>query len=423
MFYDYTKIYVKGGDGGKGMVSFRREKYVPEGGPSGGDGGQGGSVILQVAEGLHTLADFHFQRHFKAERGENGKAKNMHGANGSDLLVKVPVGTVVRLAGTKEVIADLASAGQQFIVARGGRGGKGNARFVSSVNRAPRIAENGDLGEEKWIELELKLLADVGLIGFPNVGKSTIIAHVSAAKPKIANYHFTTLHPHLGVVSLGPEKSFVLVDIPGLIEGASEGVGLGHRFLRHVERTRLLLHVLDIAGSEGRDPCQDFTVINKELEKYNPYLKNRPQIIVANKMDLSGAEENLVRLKKELGTKYEIYPVSAVTGEGLKELMFRTGELLATLPITPLEVSTEEFRLVKVEKEEPYQVELQEGIWEVYGPEIERLLRKMDLNYEDNMERFLLILRQMGVEDTLREKGAQDGDTVSISGWEFDFLD
>ncbi len=319
MFYDYTKIYVKGGDGGKGMVSFRREKYVPEGGPSGGDGGQGGSVILQVAEGLHTLADFHFQRHFKAERGENGKAKNMHGANGSDLLVKVPVGTVVRLAGTKEVIADLASAGQQFIVARGGRGGKGNARFVSSVNRAPRIAENGDLGEEKWIELELKLLADVGLIGFPNVGKSTIIAHVSAAKPKIANYHFTTLHPHLGVVSLGPEKSIVLVDIPGLIEGASEGVGLGHRFLRHVERTRLLLHVLDIAGSEGRDPCQDFTVINKELEKYNPYLKNRPQIIVANKMDLSGAEENLVRLKKELGTKYEIYPVSAVTGEGLKE--------------------------------------------------------------------------------------------------------
>ena len=206
MFYDYTKIYVKGGDGGKGMVSFRREKYVPEGGPSGGDGGQGGSVILQVAEGLHTLADFHFQRHFKAERGENGKAKNMHGANGSDLLVKVPVGTVVRLAGTKEVIADLASAGQQFIVARGGRGGKGNARFVSSVNRAPRIAENGDLGEEKWIELELKLLADVGLIGFPNVGKSTIIAHVSAAKPKIANYHFTTLHPHLGVVGLGPRK-------------------------------------------------------------------------------------------------------------------------------------------------------------------------------------------------------------------------
>jgi GTP-binding protein len=423
MFYDYTKIYVKGGDGGKGMISFRREKYVPEGGPSGGDGGKGGSVILEAEEGLRTLVDFRFQRHFKAERGENGKAKNMHGANGADLLIKVPVGTVVRLADTKEVIADLTSDGEQFIVARGGRGGKGNARFVSSVNRAPRIAENGDLGEEKWLELELKLLADVGLIGFPNVGKSTIISHVSAAKPKIANYHFTTIDPNLGVVSLEAEKSFVLVDIPGLVEGASEGIGLGHRFLRHVERTRLLLHVLDIAGSEGRDPLQDFTVINEELEKYNPYLKTRPQIIVANKMDLTGAEENLVRLKKELGTKYEIYPVSAVTGKGLKELMFRTGELLSTLPVTPLEVTPEELRVVKVEEEEPYQVELQGDIWEVYGPEIERLLHKIDIAYEDNMERFLLILRKMGVEDTLREKGAQDGDTVRINGWEFEFMD
>ncbi|MGI6587496.1 MAG: GTPase ObgE [Peptococcia bacterium] len=423
MFYDYTKIYVKGGDGGKGMISFRREKYVPAGGPSGGDGGKGGSVILEAEEGLRTLADFRFQRHFKAERGENGKAKNMHGADGADLLIKVPVGTVIRLAETKEVIADLASDGQQFVVARGGRGGKGNARFVSSVNRAPRIAENGDLGEEKWLELELKLLADVGLIGFPNVGKSTIIAHVSAAKPKIANYHFTTINPNLGVVSLEAGNNFVLVDIPGLVEGASEGVGLGHRFLRHVERTRLLLHVLDIAGSEGRDPLQDFVVISHELEKYNPYLKTRPQIIVANKMDLSGAEENLARLKKELDMEYEIYPVSAVTGKGLKELMFRVGELLATLPITPLEVATEELRVVKVEEEKPYQVEQQGDIWEVYGPGIERLLNKIDIAYEDNMDRFLLILRKMGVEDTLREKGAQDGDTVRINGWEFEFME
>lgn len=423
MFYDYAKIYVKGGDGGNGMISFRREKYVPEGGPSGGDGGKGGSVILEAEEGLRTLVDFRFKKHFKAERGENGKSKNMYGANASDLIVKVPVGTVVRLADTKQIIADLVNVGEQFVAARGGRGGKGNARFVSSVNRVPRIAENGDLGEEKWLALELKLLADVGLIGFPNVGKSTIIAHVSAAKPKIANYHFTTIDPNLGMVKLEEGNSFVLVDIPGLVEGASEGIGLGHRFLRHVERTRLLLHVLDIAGSEGRDPLRDLEVINKELEKYNPYLKTRPQIIVANKMDLPTAEENLIRLKKEVGTKYEIYPVSAVTGTGLKELIFRTGALLAMLPVTPLDVAAETLRVVKVEEELPYQVELQGDIWQVYGPEVDRLLNKINIAYEDNMERFLLILRQMGVEDTLREKGAQDGDTVSISGWEFDFLD
>ncbi|MDD2211629.1 MAG: GTPase ObgE [Clostridia bacterium] len=423
MFYDYAKIYVKGGDGGNGMISFRREKYVPEGGPSGGDGGKGGSVILEAEEGLRTLVDFRFKKHFKAERGENGKSKNMYGANASDLIVKVPVGTVVRLADTKQIIADLVNVGEQFVAARGGRGGKGNARFVSSVNRVPRIAENGDLGEEKWLALELKLLADVGLIGFPNVGKSTIIAHVSAAKPKIANYHFTTIDPNLGMVKLEEGNSFVLVDIPGLVEGASEGIGLGHRFLRHVERTRLLLHVLDIAGSEGRDPLRDLEVINKELEKYNPYLKTRPQIIVANKMDLPTAEENLIRLKKEVGTKYEIYPVSAVTGTGLKELIFRTGALLAMLPVTPLDVAAETLRVVKVEEELPYQVELQGDIWQVYGPEVDRLLNKINIAYEDNMERFLLILRKIGVEDTLREKGAKDGDTVSINGWEFEFMD
>lgn len=423
MFYDYAKIYVKGGDGGNGMISFRREKYVPEGGPSGGDGGKGGSVILQAEEGLRTLVDFRFKRHFKAERGENGKSKNMHGANGADLIIKVPVGTVVRLADTKEIIVDVVSAEKQFIIAQGGRGGKGNARFVSSVNRVPRIAENGDPGEEKWLELELKLLADVGLVGFPNVGKSTIIAHVSAAKPKIANYHFTTIDPNLGVVSLEAGKSFVLVDIPGLVEGASEGVGLGHRFLRHVERTRLLLHVLDAAGSEGRDPLEDFAIINKELENYNPYLKTRLQVIVANKMDLPGAEENLARLKKELGSTYEIYPVSAVTGAGLKELMFRAGELLETLPVTSLDIPEEALRVVKVEEEAPYQVEFQGGLWQVSGPEIDRLLNKINIAYEDNMERFLLILRKMGVEDTLREKGAKDGDTVSIHGWEFEFMD
>jgi len=423
MFYDYAKVYVKGGDGGNGMISFRREKYVPEGGPSGGDGGNGGDVIFEAEEGLRTLVDFRFKKHFKGVRGENGKSKNMFGANGADLIVKVPVGTIVRYFDTKEMLADLFKPGERFVVAKGGRGGKGNARFSSSVNRVPKIAENGDPGEEKWLELELKLLADVGLLGFPNVGKSTIISHVSAAKPKIADYHFTTIDPNLGVVSLETGKSFVLVDIPGLVEGASEGVGLGHRFLRHVERTRLLLHVLDMAGSEGRDPLEDFATINAELEKYNPVLKTRPQIIVANKMDLPTAQDNLVKIQKELGSKFEIYPVSAVTGTGLKELMYRTGELLATLPATPLEVPAETFRVVKVEEQEPYQVQYQDGIWQVEGPEIERLIKKINLTYEENMERFLLILRKMGVENTLREKGAKDGDTVSINGWEFEFMD
>lgn len=423
MFYDYAKIYVKGGDGGNGMVSFRREKYVPEGGPSGGDGGKGGSVILEAEEGLRTLVDFRFKKHFKAERGENGKSKNMHGANSLDLIIKVPVGTVVRVADTNEIIADLVSHEQQFVAAQGGRGGRGNARFATSVNRIPRIAENGDLGEEKWLELELKLLADVGLIGFPNVGKSTIISHVSASKPKIANYHFTTIDPNLGVVSLEEGKSFVLVDIPGLVEGASEGVGLGHRFLRHVERTRVLLHVLDIAGSEGRDPLEDFGVINKELENYNAYLKTRPQIIVANKMDLPGAEENLEKLKKELGQAYEIYPVSAVTGSGLKELMFRAEEILEGLPVIPLYVEEEEMRVVKVEEQEPYQVEFKDGVWQVFGPDIDRIMNKINIANEANMERFLLILRKMGVEKTLRENGAKNGDTVSINGWEFEFMD
>lgn len=423
MFYDYAKIYVKGGDGGNGMISFRREKYVPEGGPSGGDGGKGGDVIFEADEGLRTLVDFRFRKHFKAERGENGKSKNMFGANGADLIIKVPVGTIVRQAETKETIIDLLHPGERLIMAKGGRGGKGNARFVSSVNRAPKIAENGDPGEEKWVELELKLLADVGLIGFPNVGKSTLISHVSAAKPKIANYHFTTIDPNLGMVSLESGKSFVLVDIPGLVEGASEGVGLGHRFLRHVERTRLLLHVIDIAGSEGRDPLADFATINAELEKYNPVLKTRPQIIVANKMDLPTAEENLVRVQNEWGSEYEIFPVSAVTGAGLKELMYRAEELLETLPATPLEVPEETLRVVKVEKQAPFQVEYENGVWQVCGPEIERLMNKINITYEENMERFLLILRNMGVENALREKGAKNGDTVSINGWEFDFLD
>lgn len=423
MFFDYAKIYVKGGDGGNGMVAFRREKYVPEGGPAGGDGGKGGDVILIADEGLRTLVDFRYKRHFKAPKGENGMSKNMHGAHGEDLYVKVPVGTVIKSAEKNEIIADLTRHGQEYIIAKGGRGGRGNSRFTSSVNRAPNVAENGDPGEDKWLELELMLLADVGLIGFPNVGKSTVISHVSAAKPKIADYHFTTIDPNLGVVRLDEGKSFVLVDIPGLVEGASEGVGLGHRFLRHVERTRLLLHVLDISGSEGRDPLEDFRVVNMELERYNPLLAQRIQVIVANKMDLPNSEENLERIKGELDRNYQIFPISAVTGQGLKELMYHCWGLLDTIPAMPLVVPEEEMKIVKVEQEEPFEVKNVNGIWVVTGPAIERLLIKMNLTSEAAMEKFILIIRKIGVDKELRRKGARDGDTIRIGDLEFDFVE
>ncbi len=423
MFYDYARVYVKGGDGGNGMIAFRREKYVPEGGPAGGDGGKGGSVIFVADEGLHTLVDFRYKRHFKADKGENGKSKSMHGRHAEDMLVRVPVGTVVKEAETKNVVVDFVEHGQQYVVAAGGRGGRGNKRFASNTNKAPQIAENGDPGGEMWLELELKLLADVGLIGFPNVGKSTIISHVSAAKPKIADYHFTTIDPNLGVVRLNEGESFVLVDIPGLIEGASAGAGLGHRFLRHIERTRLLLHVVDASGSEGRDPLEDIDLINGELEKYNPILKERKQILVANKIDLPNAEENIQRMQKELGERYEIYAVSAVTGKGLDELMYRTFGILKELPSLPPVTSDEAIRVVKVEKEEPFIINYEDDRWVVTGPEPDRLMRKMNLSNEEAIKRLLVIFRRMGLEKALREAGAKDGDTVRISELEFDFLD
>lgn len=423
MFFDYAKIYVKGGDGGNGTVAFRREKYIPEGGPAGGDGGKGGDVIFIADEGLRTLVDFRFKKHFKAMRGENGKGKSMHGSKGEDLFINVPVGTVIKLADTQEVIADLTENEQRFVVAAGGRGGRGNIRFATSTNRAPEISENGDPGEEKWLELELMLLADVGLIGFPNVGKSTIISHVSAAKPKIANYHFTTIDPNLGVVRLDEGRSYVMVDIPGLVEGASEGTGLGHRFLRHVERTRLLLHVLDISGSEDRDPVEDFHVINSELKKYNPILAERKQIIVANKMDLTGAKDNLQKLQDALGDAYDIYEVSAVTGEGLRELTFKAGEMIDELPAMPLYELEDELRIVKVEKQEPFIIDYEDDKWKVTGPEVNRLLIKTNLTTEAGVKWFLTILRKMGVESALREKGAKDGDIVQIEDLEFEFMD
>ncbi len=424
MFYDQAKIYVKGGDGGAGAVAFRREKYVPEGGPSGGDGGWGGDVILIGDEGLWTLADFRYQRHYKAERGEHGQGKNMHGKGAEDLRIRIPVGTVVKVAETGEVLADIVYHGQEVIIAKGGRGGRGNARFMTNVNKAPTTSEKGEPGEERWLYLELKVLADVGLAGFPNVGKSTLISRVSAAKPKIADYHFTTLTPNLGVVDLENGVSFVMADIPGLIEGAHTGAGLGHEFLRHTERTRLIIHVLDISGSEGRDPLEDYRIIMKELELYNPELARRPQVIAANKMDIPGAEENLARLEAELGENYEIFPISAATGEGVRAQMLRVGELLTEIKANaPEPVVTEEPRIVRAEPEKRFRMDRDGDVFVVIGRELERHVAMTNFDTEGGIRRFQNILRAMGVEDALREAGASHGSKVRIADLEFDFVD
>lgn len=424
MFYDYAKIFVKAGHGGNGAVAFRREKYVPDGGPSGGDGGKGGSVIFIADEGLRTLVDFRYKKHFRAFAGENGKSKNMHGAHGDDLIVRVPVGTVVKREDGR-LIGDLICHGQRLMVAKGGKGGKGNARFVSSVNRAPEVADNGEQGDETWLILELKLLADVGLVGFPNVGKSSIISRVSAAKPKIGDYHFTTIDPNLGVVRLGDEESFVLVDIPGLVEGASEGAGLGHRFLRHVERTRLLLHVLDISGSEGRDPLEDFRLIYTEMVQYDPNLAKKPQIIAANKMDLPGAEDNLERLRSSYGDQYEIFPVSAATGEGLWPLMRRAGQVLLELPLLQETVPEEDIKITKLETVigPALAVRREQDSWIVEGTEAEKQIQRTNFANEAAVNRLLKILRTMGIDKTLKTAGAKNGDTVVIGPMEFEYMD
>lgn len=424
MFYDKARVFVSGGHGGNGVVAFRREKYVPRGGPSGGDGGRGGSVIFRADEGLRTLIDFKYKRHYRAERGTHGEGSKRHGKDGSDLVVLVPTGTVVRDALSGELLGDLTSQGQELCVARGGRGGRGNASFASSQNRTPTVAEKGEPGEEREIALELKLLADVGLVGFPNVGKSTIISRVSAARPKIENYHFTTLVPNLGTVYLPEQGSFVMADIPGLIEGAHLGQGLGHEFLRHIERTRLLVHVLDVAQSEGRDVLEDFKKINQELYQYNEKLGRRRQIIAANKMDLTGAGENLARLQAELGDAYEIFPVSAATGQGLEALVFRAGELLKEIAVDPPETEEKEERvLIKPQERERFTIHEEDGIFVVSGREVERHIAMTDLDNEDAVRRLQRIFMVMGLEDALRNHGIQNGDTVRIGGVEFEFMD
>ncbi|EMP66413.1 GTPase CgtA [Streptococcus mutans AC4446] len=434
MFLDTAKVSVKAGRGGDGMVAFRREKYVANGGPWGGDGGRGGDVIFVVNEGLRTLMDFRYNRHFKAKAGEKGMTKGMHGRGAENLYVSVPQGTTVRDAQTGKVIADLVKNGQEFIVAHGGRGGRGNIRFATPRSPAPEISENGEPGEERELALELKILADVGLVGFPSVGKSTLLSVITAAKPKIGAYHFTTIVPNLGMVRTKSGDSFAVADLPGLIEGASQGVGLGTQFLRHIERTRVILHVIDMSASEGRDPYEDYLAINKELETYNLRLLERPQIIVANKMDMPQAAENLEQFKEKLDANYgefddkpQIFPISGIAHQGLDALLDATAQLLA---------QTDDFLLYDesdMQEEAYYGFEEEEkafdisraddAAWVLSGEKLEKLFVMTNMERDEAIMKFSRQLRGMGVDQALRERGAKDGDIVRIGKFEFEFVD
>lgn len=429
MFVDQVKIYVKAGNGGDGMVAFRREKFVPNGGPAGGDGGKGADVVFVVDEGLRTLVDFRFKRIFKAEHGEHGMSKSMHGRGAEDLVVKVPQGTIVKDIDTGEIIADLVAHGQRAVIAKAGRGGRGNKRFATPANPAPELSENGEPGQERNVQLELKVLADVGLVGFPSVGKSTLLSVVSAARPKIAAYHFTTIVPNLGMVDAGDGRSFVMADLPGLIEGASQGVGLGHQFLRHIERTRVIVHVIDMSGSEGRVPYEDYMAINNELEQYNLRLMERPQIIVANKMDMPEAEENLKEFKTKIAEDIPVFPISAVTKTGLRELLLAIADKLETTPEFPLneilEQEDEDTVLYKYIAEEPdFEVTREpDGTFVLSGTKIERLFTMTNFERDASISRFARQLRAMGVDEALRKRGAKDGDIVRLLDYEFEFMD
>lgn len=429
MFVDQVKIYVKAGNGGDGMVAFRREKFVPNGGPAGGDGGKGADVVFVVDEGLRTLVDFRFKRIFKAEHGEHGMSKSMHGRGAEDLVVKVPQGTIVKDIDTGEIIADLVAHGQRAVIAKAGRGGRGNKRFATPANPAPELSENGEPGQERNVQLELKVLADVGLVGFPSVGKSTLLSVVSAARPKIAAYHFTTIVPNLGMVDAGDGRSFVMADLPGLIEGASQGVGLGHQFLRHIERTRVIVHVIDMSGSEGRVPYEDYIAINNELEQYNLRLMERPQIIVANKMDMPDAEENLKEFKTKIAEDIPVFPISAVTKTGLRELLLAIADKLETTPEFPLneilEQEDEDTVLYKYVAEEPdFEITREpDGTFVLSGAKIERLFTMTNFERDASISRFARQLRAMGVDEALRKRGAKDGDIVRLLDYEFEFMD
>ena len=429
MFVDQVKISLKAGDGGNGITAYRREKYVPFGGPAGGDGGKGASVIFEVDEGLRTLLDFRYQTHFKAKKGENGQSSNMHGRNAEDLVLKVPPGTIVKSVETEEVLADLVEDGQRAVVAKGGRGGRGNSRFATPRNPAPDFSENGEPGEEIDVTLELKLLADVGLVGFPSVGKSTFLSIVSKAKPKIGAYHFTTIKPNLGVVSTPDNRSFVMADLPGLIEGASDGVGLGHQFLRHVERTKVIVHMIDMSGSEGRDPIDDYHVINKELVAYKQRLEDRPQIIVANKMDMPDAEDNLELFKEEIGDDHIIIPLSAVSRDNIDQLLYTIADQLEK--VKDIDFSVEEDENVGVNRvvykhtpsQDTFTITRDDGAYVVSGNAIERTFKMTDFNSDPAVRRFARQMRSMGIDDALRARGCSNGDIVRILGGEFEFIE
>ena len=421
-FIDRVKIYVQAGTGGNGTVAFRREAHVPKGGPSGGDGGRGGSVIFVATNSLSTLLDLRYYREYKAQNGEKGHAKKMHGADADDLVIRVPVGTCVYDDDTGNIIADLTKDGQRAVIAKGGRGGRGNARFASSRNPAPKICENGEPGEKFNLRVELKLLADVGLVGFPSVGKSTLLSVVSKARPQIADYHFTTIVPNLGVVQVKDGRSFVMADLPGLIEGASQGKGLGHQFLRHIERCRVIVHIIDMSGSEGRDPYEDYVTINKELGEYEYRLLERPQIIVANKMDGDEAEENLKKFQEKLGDQ-KVFPIIAPIHEGIDAVLYAVADALETAPDFFNQEEEQESVLYTYKKEEkPFTIHNKgNGVWEVTGKKVERLVQMASFTTDDGFQRFALQIRNMGIDDALREAGCEDGDTVRLYDFEFEF--
>ncbi len=424
MFTDYAKITVKSGDGGNGAATFRREKYVAAGGPDGGDGGKGGNVYFVVDPDSNTLVDFRFKKKFKAQNGENGSGSNCYGKSGESIYIKVPRGTIIKDAQTGQVVADLSEIGQQELVLPGGRGGKGNSHFATATRQAPHFAQGGEKGIEKELILELKLLADVGLLGFPSVGKSTLLSVVSSAKPKIAAYHFTTLEPNLGVVKTKHGDSFVMADIPGIIEGASEGVGLGIQFLRHVERTRLLLHIIDVSGMEGRNPVEDFYAINAELKKYSEKLASRKQIIVANKID-SMQDESLYKELEKLAKKegLEIYKISAATKQGVDELMDVVAKELKGLPKEEL-IDYEDRKVYTLEEEkEGFEITREKDMWVVDGPSVQRLMSRVNLEDNESMYYFQKNLDALGVNTALKKAGVREGDTVRVVDWELEWYD
>lgn len=425
-FIDKAKIYIEAGKGGDGVVAFRREAHVPKGGPAGGDGGKGGSIIFEASNSLTTLLDLRYNREYKARSGENGMPKRMQGSDAEDRIIKVPVGTLIINQADNKILADLTKDKQRAEIAKGGRGGRGNARFATSKNPAPTICERGEPGDKFDVICELKLLADVGLVGFPSVGKSTLLSVVSRARPEIADYHFTTIVPNLGVVQAKDGRSFVMADLPGLIEGASQGKGLGHQFLRHIERCRVIVHIIDMGSVDGRDPYEDYVTINSELEQYQYRLLERPQIIVANKMDEECAKENLRIFKEKVGEDVKIFPISAIIHEGVEQVLYAVADALETAPIFTQEDKEEHTVLYTMDDkdEKPFTIHNEgNGMWNITGTKIERLVAMTSLVSDDSIKRLAIKMRNMGIDDALRQAGANDGDSVRILDWEFEFMD